>query len=131
MGTDGLKGAMKNKKDEFYTRYDTVADEMAYARDVLRGKRILCNCDDPHRSEFVRYSLDNFNELGLESLESSCIDGGNGALHMRVTNVPACTPDIPRDHEWRGRMLRAFSLLGYPWYPGYATAVALNTPFFV
>lgn len=111
MSVIGMAKARVNKKDEFYTRYDTVADEMAYARDMLRGKRILCNCDDPYRSEFVRYFLNNFNELGLESLESSCIDGGNGALHMRVTNVPACTPDIPRDPEWRGRTLRALLMV--------------------
>ena len=88
MGTDGLKGARVNKEDEFYTRYDTVADEMAYARDLLRGKRILCNCDDPHRSEFVRCFLDNFNELGPEGLESSCIDGGKG-----IPNCSSSTTD--------------------------------------
>lgn len=111
MSVTGMANARANKKDEFYTRYDTVADEMAYARDVLRGKKVLCNCDDPYRSEFVRYFLNNFNELGLEGLESSCIDGGNGALHMRVTNVPDCMPDIPRDPEWRGRTLRALLML--------------------
>lgn len=86
MSITGMANARANKKDEFYTRYDTVADEMAYVRDVLRGKRILCNCDDPYRSEFVRYFLNNFNELGLEGLESSCIDGRKQYSKLFIVN---------------------------------------------
>lgn len=111
MGVHNLINARMNKKDEFYTRYDTIAKEMLYASDVLHGKRILCNCDDPFLSEFVRYFLNNFNTLGLKSLDSSCIDGGNGALHMRITVVPEYMPDIPFDIGRRRKMLDALLMI--------------------
>ncbi len=38
----------------------------------FRGKRVLCNCDDPYESNFFKYFAMNFNALGLKSLTATC-----------------------------------------------------------
>ena len=39
--------------DEWYTTYETIAEELAHYEDEFRGKVVLCNCDDPFESNFV------------------------------------------------------------------------------
>src|SRR3546814_4580127 len=38
--------------------------------DKLRGKTVLCNCDDPFESAFFRYFALHFNKIGLAKLIS-------------------------------------------------------------
>ena len=95
-----LTHALVVKKDEFYTQYDDVAKEMHHYGERLRGKTILCNCDDPFESAFFRYFALNFNRIGLAKLIStryagSPISGGKypledygGAYAATVTTVP-------------------------------------------
>lgn len=55
--------------DEFYTPRDMIEAELQYYDPRLfKGKRILCNCDDPDHSEFFRYFADNFGKLKLRRL---------------------------------------------------------------
>lgn len=59
----------KNKKDdEFYTTYETIESEVAHYVSHFSGKTILCNCDNPFKSNFCKYFLKNFNILGLHRL---------------------------------------------------------------
>jgi len=38
----------KAKKDEFYTQYQTIEDELKhYSPSLFKDKIVLCNCDDP------------------------------------------------------------------------------------
>lgn len=99
-GNATLNHAFIVKKDEFYTQYEDVAKEMAKHREQLRGKTILCNCDDPFESAFFQYFACNFNEIGLEKLVSTCYAGspiagseyplldGPSAYKATLTNVP-------------------------------------------
>lgn len=99
-GNATLNQAFIVKKDEFYTQYEDVAKEMAKHREQLRGKTILCNCDDPFESAFFQYFAINFNEIGLEKLVSTCfagspiagseypLEGGPTAYKATVTKVP-------------------------------------------
>lgn len=57
-----------NNTDEWYTTYDTVADELAHYKDQFNGKIVLCNCDDPYESNFCYYFLRHFNQLHLKKL---------------------------------------------------------------
>ena len=59
-------GAAKN--DEFYTQLPDISNELKYYKAQLRGKTILCNCDDPFESNFFKYFAANFNALGLKKL---------------------------------------------------------------
>lgn len=68
----GLKAAVKAKKDEFYTQLTDIEKEMRYYRKHFRGKTVLCNCDDPFKSNFFKYFVLNFNRLGLKKLVATC-----------------------------------------------------------
>lgn len=66
--------AKRNQDDEFYTLRETVEDELMHYHDDLRGKSILCNCDDPITSEFVKYFVRQFDHLGLKKLVATHYD---------------------------------------------------------
>lgn len=92
-----LHSARVARADEFYTRRGTIEKEMAFHRDSFRGKVVHCCCDDPYRSAFVEYFLDNFTELGLSRLEATNhVDSGtllfdlseDRPWHLCVTTVP-------------------------------------------
>ena len=113
MGVSNLAAARHNKKDEFYTRYDTIDKEIIRTGDILRGKTVLCDCDDPFSSEFVRYFINNFHHLGLQGLESTCVDTCNGPLHMSITNVPDGAAPIPEfGDDRRETIIRLSKLQG-------------------
>ncbi len=59
-------GVVKN--DEFYTRLTDIENELKHYKDQFRDKVIFCNCDDPFESNFFRYFVLNFNQLGLKQL---------------------------------------------------------------
>lgn len=79
MGNKNLRLAKKNKKDEFYTLYSTIEDEMKYYTQHFKGKIVYCNCDDYRWSNFVKYFKDNFQQLGLSGLYATNYDIGDGA----------------------------------------------------
>lgn len=54
--------------DEWYTTYETIAEELAHYEGQFEGKTVLCNCDDPFESNFSYYFLKNFNRLGIKKL---------------------------------------------------------------
>lgn len=70
-----LHNAKLQKKDEFYTRYSDIEDEMnaflEYNPNVFRDKIVLLPCDDPEWSNFTRYFAQNFEALGLKKLIST------------------------------------------------------------
>jgi hypothetical protein len=67
-GNRTLKSARDAKQDEFYTQLPDVENELRHYRTHLRGKSVLCNCDDPYESNFFRFFALNFNALGLRRL---------------------------------------------------------------
>lgn len=95
-----LNHAFIVKKDEFYTQYEDVEKEMQNHQKKLKGKTILCNCDDPFESAFFRFFVIHFNRIGLASLMSTCyagspmagreypLEGEAGAYKAVVTEVP-------------------------------------------
>ncbi|MDO4649371.1 MAG: DNA (cytosine-5-)-methyltransferase [Eubacteriales bacterium] len=61
--------------DEWYTTYETIAEELEYYEDQFEGKSVLCNCDDPYESNFCYYFLRNFNKLRLKKLVCTSFAG--------------------------------------------------------
>lgn len=57
-----------NNTDEWYTTYETIAEEIEYYEKQFKDKIILCNCDDPFESNFCYFFLKNFNKLQLKKL---------------------------------------------------------------
>ena len=70
MVTRNLHDAKRLKKDEWYTLYEDIESEVGNYD--LRGKTILCPCDDYEKSNFARYFQDNFERLGLKKLICTC-----------------------------------------------------------
>lgn len=63
---ENLHKAQAVKNDEFYTRYQDIEKEILQYD--LRGKKILCNCNDGLTSEFWNFFMSNFDELELTEL---------------------------------------------------------------
>ena len=67
-----LNNARKNKNDEFYTLIEDIDDELSHYTQSLAGKSIYCNCDNPYKSNFVKWFITNFNRLNLKELYATC-----------------------------------------------------------
>ena len=65
---ENLHKAKDAKKDEFYTQYEDIQNELNHYEQHFKGKTVLCNCDDPFESNFCKFFLRNFNYLGLKRL---------------------------------------------------------------
>lgn len=72
MGNRNLVGARKAKNDEFYTKLETIENEVMHYREHFKGKTVYLNCDDPRESNFFKYFSLNFERLGLKKLIASC-----------------------------------------------------------
>ena len=70
-GRRALASAKRAKQDEFYTQLTDISNELKHYRAQLRGKTVLCNCDDPFESNFFKYFALNFNLLGLKKLTAT------------------------------------------------------------
>lgn len=70
MGNTILNNAKysSDNTDEWYTTYETIAEEVSHYKKQFKGKIVLCNCDDPYESNFCYYFLRHFNQLGLKKL---------------------------------------------------------------
>ena len=75
-----LHAAKKAKNDEFYTQLTDIEKELKYYKDQFKDKVVYCNCDNPQRSEFVRFFRLKFCDWGLKKLIATCIteDNSNG-----------------------------------------------------
>ncbi len=71
--------------DEWYTTYETIAEELAHYEKQFHGKVVLCNCDDPFESNFCYYFLRNFNRLRLKKL--ICTSYGGSKIDSIKGNV--------------------------------------------
>jgi len=70
-GNASLQRAAKAKADEFYTQLPDIEAELRHYKAHFKGKKILCNCDDPFESNFFKYFAMNFNHLGLAKLTAT------------------------------------------------------------
>ena len=76
--------------DEWYTTYETIAEELAHYEDQFNGKIVLCNCDDPFESNFTYYFMRNFNRLGIKKL--ICTSYGASRIDTIKDNVQMTLP---------------------------------------
>ena len=71
-GNSNLHMSRADKADEFYTQLSLIENELKHYKDFIKGKVVLCNCDDPYESNFFKYFAINFNSLGLKKLIATC-----------------------------------------------------------
>jgi hypothetical protein len=67
-----IDDAKNKKKDEFYTQLTDIEKELKFYKTFFKEKIIYCNCDNPYKSNFVRYFIRNFNAFRLKKLIATC-----------------------------------------------------------
>ena len=83
--------AFKNKDDEHYTRYEDIEKELSHYFEFLKDKIVYCNCDDPRLSNFPRYFIRNFHNIGLKRLICTGYHklSVGSFLDMRAEDIPS------------------------------------------
>lgn len=89
MSNQNLNNAKHIKNDEFYTPLSEIHHGLDRYKNEFYGKKIYCNCDDPYRSNFVRYFLSNFNKLHLKSFTATCFVDNKQGLCLKVKSIPS------------------------------------------
>lgn len=107
-----LHSAKTEKNDEFYTQLSDIQAELCSYPDKFKDKVVLCNCDDPFESNFVKYFLMNFNRLGLKKLiatgyKTSPVGGAkigtaNTPFVLRVKDTSKYLVGTQKDLDVRG-----------------------------
>ncbi len=67
-----LNAAQTAKNDEFYTQLVDIENELRHYYPHFKGKTVFCNCDDPFESNFFKFFVLKFNQLGLKKLICTC-----------------------------------------------------------
>jgi hypothetical protein len=75
-----LQKAKKSKSDEFYTQLCDIESELRHYKSHFKDKIVYCNCDDPRISNFFKYFANNFEELKIKKLLTSCYREQSGDL---------------------------------------------------
>lgn len=78
-----LHSAKTSKKDEFYTQLSDIEKEVKHYKDHFKDKVVLCNCDDPEKSNFFHYFSHRFEPLGLKKLITVCYKNQDRDLFSR------------------------------------------------
>lgn len=97
MANINLTSAKKAKNDEFYTQFVDIQKEveayLEYDKDTFRGKVVYCNCDDPYESNFFKYFVLKFKELGLKKLITTSYKPSPIA-NTEVVLQPSLLPEV-------------------------------------
>lgn len=100
-----MLNAQSVPKDEFYTKYETIAEELPYYRDFLKGKHVYCNCDDPNSSNFWAYLQKNYEFFDLASLTSTFYgkDPVKTVLTMKNGKLSKTVSKLKGDGDYRSK----------------------------
>lgn len=87
-----LNWARKAKKDEFYTQLSDIekgiGDCLLASPQMLKGKTVLLPADDPDRSNFTRYFIENFERFGIAKLISTSFNlAGRGKILVKTRHT--------------------------------------------
>ena len=86
-----LHNSKASRNDEFYTLYETVENELKHYGSHFRNRTIYCNCDDFRSSNFVKYFIDRFDEIGVRKLIASCYSqDGKGFYYIKERGIDTC-----------------------------------------
>ena len=80
-----LHAAKATKQDEFYTQLSDIEKELRHYTKHLKGKTVLCNCDDPKVSNFFHYFSYKFEKLKLKKLITTCYKNCDADLFSKHT----------------------------------------------
>ena len=99
---DKLNTAKKSRDDEFYTLLTDIEKELMHYKDIFVGKTIYCNCDNPAKSNFVKWFYMRFNILHLKRIivtayNSTTCNGGGIYWDSKFSDVDPKAIDISKE----------------------------------
>lgn len=81
---NNLHRAREAKNDEFYTTRAAVEKELWYYRNLLKGKTVLCNCNDASRTAFTDHFVEFFSSYGLKRLIAVAYTPGGNSYWLNL-----------------------------------------------
>lgn len=99
MNNENLHRAKKEKNDEFYTRYEDIEAEVTNYD--LKGKSVYSPCDDYRWSNFKKYFVDHFKELGITRYCCTNYDIGDGAYMYQYDGKQERITRLQGDGDFR------------------------------
>jgi len=94
-----LGDARRNKNDEFYTQLTDIEAELQNYTEHFVGKVVYCNCDDPKVSNFYHYFANNFTQLGIKRLITTCYKNQQADLFSRHDSEQAISLELCGDNS--------------------------------
>lgn len=85
-----MRKAKKSKNDEFYTQLSDIERELKYYTSHFQDKTVFLNCDDVRYSNFFKYFVSNFENLGLKKIICACYKNKDNDLFSNT------------EHEYEG-----------------------------
>lgn len=101
-----LNNARTNKNDEFYTRFDTINDEIntnehGY-RPFFKDQIVYCNCDDPEESNFWKFFKAVFKAYGIKKLISThYTQDGSSSYKLEYDGERVVKTELEGDGDFR------------------------------
>ena len=101
-----LNNARTNKNDEFYTRFDTINDEIntnehGY-RPFFKDQIVYCNCDDPEESNFWKFFKTVFKAYGIKKLISThYTQDGSSSYKLEYDGERVVKTELEGDGDFR------------------------------
>lgn len=99
-----LQEAKRRKSDEFYTQLTDIEKELRHYKEHFKNKTVFCNCDDPRVSNFFKYFVLNFKQLGLKRVIATCYKNQDAdlfsqhdcerAVYLSITPPPTGGADL-------------------------------------
>jgi len=101
MNKENLNNAKNTKNDEFYTLLTDIEKELSHYKDMFVGKTIYCNCDNPAKSNFVKWFYMRFNILHLKRIVATAynLDGYGYCWDSDFATVDTKSIDISKEIE--------------------------------
>lgn len=94
--------AKKNKNDEFYTQLIDIERELSSYKECFKNKTVFCNCDDVKSSNFFKYFVLHFKELGIKKLICSCYQKDGKGYYYEYFGEKKLQPSIDKIKYFEG-----------------------------
>lgn len=95
----------KIDNDDYYTYYKDIENELNHYFDQLKGKVVYCNCDNPCKSQFVKYFADNFERIGIKRLIATSKEKEHG-LYLDMNSphaIAECVTELKEDGSFQSQ----------------------------
>jgi hypothetical protein len=103
VSTKNFVKAKKEKNDEFYTRLIDIEKELQHYIDYFNKATIYMNCDDPEKSNFWKYFVDNFKSFNIKKIISIHFEENNSSYKLEFNGDKFIKSDIKNNGDFRNQ----------------------------